>query len=144
MPIFIHTGSLTKIICRSRDDDGEFMLLQAHHQDLGFISLRAKNKNIPNHLLPYMIGFPIDFCWSDSIQDVGSILGISNQNPAFVSALFNIAISLSLSNDRHQKVPFCADPFSKGLHENHSEIESTEGNEEGNNGADEDESFDLF
>ena len=133
------------MICRSRDDDGEFLLVQAHHQELGFISLRAKNENIPNHLLPYMIGAPIQFCWSDSFKDVGIILGLSNQNSAFVSALFNIAIGLSLSSDRyHQQIPFCTDPFTKYLYKNDTNTESNETINEENNETDEGEDFDLF
>ena len=117
MPIVIYTGTILKILCRSRDSDGGFMLLQAETENLGIVHLRAKEDLIPNKLLPHLIGAPIEFAWSDSQDDVGILLSLSNQHPKFIHAMFNLAINLSVS-DEYKRIPFCVDPFTNPSYKN--------------------------
>ncbi len=128
MPIFIYTGTILKILCRSRDSDGGFMLLQAETENLGIVHLRAKENLVPNKLLPHLIGTPIEFAWSDSQDDVGILLALSNQHPKFINAMFNLAISLSVS-DEYKRIPFCIDPFSNPIYNNKKDKFNLQNNE---------------
>ena len=130
MPILIYTGIIMKILCRSRDNDGGFMLLQAQNENLGIINLRAKDNHIPNKLLPHLIGAPIEFAWSDSQDDVGILLALPSQNPNFIHAMFTLAINLSVSHE-YKRIPFCIDPFSNPIYKNvtNENIFSSQNNE---------------
>ncbi len=114
--MYLTKGILQKLICRSRDCEGDFVLVQVEHESLGLIRLRSHKNKFPNHMLPFIRGLNVEFCWGS--EEIGLMLGLAQQGPAVSSAIFNVALAL-VSTKKVDELPFVSDPFAYPVDQPH-------------------------
>ena len=86
-------GAIQKVLCRSKDQNGDMCILQVKNESLGLVRLRVYKTQFPVVLLPYMKGIKVSFIW-DKQEKLGSMISFEHQNDMTTAWLHLLHLTL--------------------------------------------------
>ena len=108
-------GAIQKVLCRSKDQNGEMCILQVQNETLGSVRLRVYYTHFPVALLPFMKGIIVSFIW-DQRERFGSMISFEHQNAITTALATNLAFNL-LPREQYENIPYLRDPYTTTIEE---------------------------
>ncbi len=110
-------GVIQKVLCRSKDQNGDMCILQVKNDSLGLVRLRVYTTQFPVVLLPYMKGIKVSFIW-DKQEKLGSMISFEHQNDMTTALASSLAFNL-IPKEKYESIPYLSDPYSRAITKSH-------------------------
>ena len=110
-------GAIQKVLCRSKDQNGDMCILQVKNNSLGLVRLRVYTTQFPVVLLPYMKGIKVSFIW-DRQEKLGSMISFEHQNDMTTAMASSLAFNL-IPKEKYENIPYLSDPYSRAITKSH-------------------------
>ena len=110
-------GVIQKVLCRSKDQNGDMCILQVKNNSLGLVRLRVYTTQFPVVLLPYMKGIKVSFIW-DRQEKLGSMISFEHQNDMTTALASSLAFNL-IPKEKYESIPYLSDPYSRAITKSH-------------------------
>ena len=110
-------GAIQKVLCRSKDQNGDMCILQVKNNSLGLVRLRVYTTQFPVVLLPYMKGIKVSFIW-DKQEKLGSMISFEHQNDMTTALASSLAFNL-IPKENYERIPYLSDPYSRAITKSH-------------------------